>query len=155
MFWVFIGICCMLLWGVMSKSGNMGGKDAEVSYSDLFNKVKQGQVLDAEVQGAELHGHMKANPKEQFHTHVGEHFEGLETAFLASDAHFSKKAEQSNVLLQVLINVGPIILIGFLFFFFMRQMQSGGNKALSFGKSRARLLSMQQKKILQGRGRRG
>ena len=147
MFWVFIGICCMLLWGVMSKSGNMGGKDAEVSYSDLFNKVKQGQVLDAEVQGAELHGHMKANPKEQFHTHVGEHFEGLETAFLASDAHFSKKAEQSNVLLQVLINVGPIILIGFLFFFFMRQMQSGGNKALSFGKSRARLLSMQQKKI--------
>ena len=146
MFWVFIGICCMLLWGVMSKSGNMGGKDAEVSYSDLFNKVKQGQVLDAEVQGAELHGHLKANPKEQFHTHVGEHFEGLETAFLASDAHFSKKAEQSNVLLQVLINVGPIILIGFLFFFFMRQMQSGGNKALSFGKSRARLLSMQQKK---------
>jgi cell division protease FtsH len=147
MFWVFIGICCMLLWGVMSKSGNMGGKDAEVSYSDLFNKVKQGQVLDAEVQGAELHGHMKANPKEQFHTHVGEHFEGLETAFLASDAHFSKKAEQSNLPLQVLFNVGPILLFGFIFFFFMRQMQSGGNKALSFGKSRARLLSMQQKKI--------
>jgi cell division protease FtsH len=90
---------------------------------------------------------MKANPKEQFHTHVGEHFEGLETAFLASDAHFSKKAEQSNLPLQVLFNVGPILLFGFIFFFFMRQMQSGGNKALSFGKSRARLLSMQQKKI--------
>jgi ATP-dependent Zn protease len=123
-----------------------GGKDAEISYSDLFNKVKQGQVLDAEVQGAELHGHMKANPKEQFHTHVGEHYEGLETAFLASDAHFSKKAEQSNLPLQVLFNVGPILLFGFIFFFFMRQMQSGGNKALSFGKSRARLLSMQQKR---------
>jgi len=49
--------------------------------------------------------------------------------------------------LQVLFNVGPILLFGFIFFFFMRQMQSGGNKALSFGKSRARLLSMQQKKI--------
>ena len=41
----------------------------------------------------------------------------------------------------------PIVLIGAFWFFMMRQMQSGGNKALSFGKSRARLLSMQQKKV--------
>ena len=147
MFWVFIGICCMLLWGVMSKSGNMGGKDAEVSYSDLFNKVKQGQVLDAEVQGAELHGHMKDKPNVQFHTHVGDHFEGLEAAFLASDAHFSKKEPQSNIPLQLLTTLGPFVLLIGIWFFFMRQMQAGGNKALSFGKSRARLLSMQQKKI--------
>ncbi len=122
-------------------------KDTEIPYSDLYNKVKLSQVADATVQGGELLGHMKATPKEQFHTHVGDHYEGLEAAFLASDAHFSKKPEQSNMPLQLLINIGPVILIGFLFFFFMRQMQSGGNKALSFGKSRARLLSMQQKKI--------
>ena len=125
----------------------MGAKDAEISYSDLVSQVKQGKVADAEVQGTELHGHMKATPKEQFHTHVGEHYEPLETAFLASDAHFSKKAEQSNLIPLILMNGLPVVLLGFLFFFFMRQMQSGGNKALSFGKSRARLLSMQQKKI--------
>src|SRR6185295_16517987 len=44
-------------------------------------------------------------------------------------------------------NVGPFILLGAIWFFMLRQMQSGGNKALSFGKSRSRLLSMQQKKI--------
>jgi cell division protease FtsH len=49
--------------------------------------------------------------------------------------------------LQVLFNIGPFVLIIAVWFFFMRQMQSGGNKALSFGKSRARLLSMQQKKV--------
>jgi len=146
MFWVLMIICLMLLWTWVSKS-QAGGKDTEISYSDLYNKVKQGQVADAEVQGADLRGHMKATPKEQFHTHVGEHYEGLEAAFLASDAHFSKKEQQNNILLPLLINIGPFLLLGVVWFLFMRQMQSGGNKALSFGKSRARLLSMQQKKI--------
>jgi len=146
-FWILIGACVVMLLSWVSKGGGMGAKDAEISYSDLVSQVKQGKVADAEVQGTELHGHMKATPKEQFHTHVGEHYEPLETAFLASDAHFSKKAEQSNLIPLILMNGLPVVLLGFLFFFFMRQMQSGGNKALSFGKSRARLLSMQQKKI--------
>jgi len=47
-------------------------------------------------------------------------------------------------LLQVVV---PFALIGELWFFMLRQMQTGGNKALSFGKSRARLLSKQQKKV--------
>jgi cell division protease FtsH len=49
--------------------------------------------------------------------------------------------------IQILGTWAPLILLGALWFFVMRQMQTGGNKALSFGKSRARLLSMQQKKV--------
>jgi cell division protease FtsH len=131
----------------MWSKGANGGKDKEIPYSDLFAAVKTQQVLDAEVQGGDLHGHMKATPKEQFHTHVGDHYEPLETAFLATDAHFSKKAEQNNYLMQALFSIGPFVLLIVIWFFFMRQMQAGGNKAMSFGKSRARLLSMQQKKI--------
>jgi cell division protease FtsH len=48
---------------------------------------------------------------------------------------------------QLIGTYAPLILIGALWFFMLRQMQTGGNKALSFGKSRARLLSMQQKKV--------
>jgi cell division protease FtsH len=146
MFWVFILICLMLLWGVVQRGANMS-KDTEISYSDLFNDVKQGLVLDAEVQGGNLHGHLKATPKEEFHTHVGDQYQDLETAMLASGTRFSKKEQQNNILLPLLINVGPFLLLGVVWFIFMRQMQSGGNKAMSFGKSRARLLSMQQKKI--------
>ncbi|HUD75370.1 MAG TPA: ATP-dependent metallopeptidase FtsH/Yme1/Tma family protein, partial [Terracidiphilus sp.] len=146
LFWAFIFICLMVLLSMWSKSA-AGAKDAEISYSDLYNQVKQGKVADAEVQGPELHGHMKDKPNVQFHTHVGDHFEGLEAAFLASDAHFSKKEPQSNIPLQLLTTLGPFVLLIGIWFFFMRQMQAGGNKALSFGKSRARLLSMQQKKI--------
>jgi len=146
MFWVFILICLMLLWGVVQRGANMG-KDTEISYSDLYNDVKQGLVLDAEIQGGDMHGHLKATPKEEFHTRVGDQYQDLETAMLASGTRFSKKEQQNNILLPLLINVGPFLLLGVVWFIFMRQMQSGGNKAMSFGKSRARLLSMQQKKI--------
>jgi cell division protease FtsH len=146
MFWVFILICLMLLWGVVQRGANMS-KDTEISYSDLYNDVKQGLVLDADIQGGDLHGHLKATPKEEFHTRVGDQYQDLESAMLASGTRFSKKEQQNNILLPLLINVGPFLLLGVVWFIFMRQMQSGGNKAMSFGKSRARLLSMQQKKI--------
>ena len=146
MFWVVILIGLLLLYGVVQKSSGMS-KDKEISYSEAYSAAKQGLVLDAEIQGGELHGHMKANPKEQFHTHVGDHYENLEAALLGSDAHFSKKEQQNNLLCPMLLTLGPILLLILFWFFMMRQMQSGGNKALSFGKSRARLLSMQQKKV--------
>jgi cell division protease FtsH len=147
MFWVFILICLVLLWGVV-QHGTIGqGKDTEIPYSDLYDKVQQGMVQDAAIQGTDLRGHMKATPKEQFHTTVGDHYDDLEKAMLTSHVSFSKKDAQNNLLLPILFNVGPFVLLGAIWFFMLRQMQSGGNKALSFGKSRARLLSMQQKKV--------
>ena len=146
MFWVFILICLMLLWGVVQRGTSMG-KDTEIPYSDLYAKVEQGLVQDATIQGTDLRGHLKATPKDQFHTSVGEQHEDLEKAMLANKVYFAKKDAQSNLLIPILINAGPIVLLVAVWFLMLRQMQSGGNKALSFGKSRARLLSMQQKKI--------
>jgi cell division protease FtsH len=147
MFWVFILICLVLLWGVVQKGAGMGAKDTEIPYSELYDKVQQGLVQDATIQGTDLRGHMKATPKEQFHTTVGDQHEDLEKAMLGAHVSFAKKDAQSNLLLPILFNVGPFVLLGAIWFFMLRQMQSGGNKALSFGKSRARLLSMQQKKV--------
>ncbi|HUA92565.1 MAG TPA: ATP-dependent zinc metalloprotease FtsH [Terracidiphilus sp.] len=146
MFWVFILICLVLLWGVVSRSANMG-KDTEVPYSELFDKVQSGQILDATIQGNELHGHLKVAPKDQFHTTIPADYEDLLRALQTAKVNFSIKEPQSNLLVPLLLNVGPFVLLGAIWFFMLRQMQSGGNKALSFGKSRARLLSMQQKKV--------
>jgi cell division protease FtsH len=146
MFWVFILICLMLLWGVVQKGTSMG-KETEIPYSDLYNKVQQGLVQDATIQGSDLRGHLKASPKDEFHTNVGSNYEDLKKAMLAANVSFAIKEPQSNILLPLLFNVGPFLILGAVWFFMLRQMQSGGNKALSFGKSRARLLSMQQKKI--------
>ena len=147
MFWVFILICLVLLWGVVQHGTIGASKDTEIPYSELYDKVQNNMVQDAAIQGTDLRGHMKATPKEQFHTTVGEHYDDLEKAMLTAHVTFQKKDAQSNLLLPILFNVGPFVLLGAIWFFMLRQMQSGGNKALSFGKSRARLLSMQQKKV--------
>jgi len=146
MFWVIIVICLVFLWSVFQKSAG-GSKDVEVPYSDLFDKVQSNQVADATIQGNELRGHLKSSPKDQFHTTIPADYEDLEKALLASKVNFSIKEQSSNLPLQLLINIGPFVLLGAIWFFMLRQMQSGGNKALSFGKSRARLLSIQQKKV--------
>ena len=146
LFWVFILICLMLLWGVVSKGTNMG-KEPEYSYSELLERVQAGQVQDVTIQGTELHGHLKATPKEQFHTMIPNNSDSLTKDLTTNKVNTTFKDPQSNLLLPILFNVGPFVLIGAIWFFMLRQMQSGGNKALSFGKSRARLLSMQQKKV--------
>ena len=146
MFWVFILICLMVLWAVVTRGASMG-KEVEYSYSDLFDKVQNNLVLDATIQGDELKGHLKASPKDEFHTTIGSNYQDLEKALLAAKVNTSIKEPQNNILLPLLFNAGPIVLLIAIWFFMVRQMQAGGNKALSFGKSRARLLSMQQKKV--------
>jgi cell division protease FtsH len=146
MFWVFILICLMLLWGVVSRGAGVG-KEPEYTYSELLDKVQAGLVQDVTIQGTELHGHLKATPKEQFHTTISASTDSLTKELRDAKVGINLKDPQSNLLLPILFNVGPFVLIGAIWFFMLRQMQSGGNKALSFGKSRARLLSMQQKKV--------
>ena len=146
MIWVFVLGCLMLLWSVVQGRAGMA-KDTEIKYSDLFDKVQQGLVQDAAIQGNEIHGHLKGT-KDQFHTIIPGNYQDLEKAMLAAKVNFEIKEPQNNgILLQILFNAGPIVLIVAIWFFMLRQMQSGGNKAMSFGKSRARLLSMQQKKV--------
>ena len=146
MFWLFILICLVLLWGVVEKSTGMA-KEPEYSYSDVYDKVTDNQLLDATIQGDELKGHLKLSPKDEFHTTLPTNYEDLLKAMIAAKVNFSIKEPQNNVLIPLLINAGPFVLLIAVWFFMLRQMQSGGNKALSFGKSRARLLSMQQKKV--------
>jgi cell division protease FtsH len=99
------------------------------------------------VNNSEVHGHYKNDKNNQFHLTVP-----------ASNPEVLKALDTNNVRVtfrnndganwpMLLIQFSPLLLIGVLWFVMIRQMQTGGNKALSFGKSRARLLSMQQKKI--------
>jgi cell division protease FtsH len=123
------------------------GKTTEIGYSDLLDKIEAGQVQDATIQGTDVHGHLKG-AKDEFHTTIsGNTADSLAKELHTAKTHFDLKDPNNNYLVQALISLGPFVLLIGVWFFFMRQMQAGGNKAMSFGKSRARLLSMQQKKI--------
>jgi cell division protease FtsH len=109
-FWLFILLCLVMLWAIVSRNAGIG-KDTEISYSDLYDKVQTGQVLDATIQGNELKGHLKVSPKDEFHTTLPPTFDELSKAMLAAKVNFTIKPEQSNVLLPLLINVGPFVLV--------------------------------------------
>jgi cell division protease FtsH len=149
MFWAFIVICLVLLFGVVQKSAVMGGKEQDIPFSSFLERVQQGQVNDVSVQGMEVHGHLKGDGKEstQFHTEVPSNYPNMYDLLNANKVQTTIKDAQGNLFWPILLQIGPLVLILGIWFFIMRQMQSGGNKAMSFGKSRARLLSMQQKKV--------
>ena len=151
MFWAFIVICLVLLFGVVKQSTVMGGKEQDITFSQFLEKVQQGQVNDVAVVSTtgEVHGHFKNDGKEAvgFHTTAPSNYPDMYTQLNAAKIQYSVKDSSGSLLWPILMNIGPLVLILGIWFFMLRQMQSGGNKAMSFGKSRARLLSMQQKKI--------
>ena len=149
MFWLFIVMLAVLLWTLVSKSGQ-SAREEEPSYSEFMAQVDRGNVKEVTLYlsptSYEIEGEWR-EPSKKFRT----------TIFKESAPDLAKTLRDKQVLINVkevnradwvtfLLNAAPLFLLVAFWIFMMRQMQAGGNKALSFGKSRARLLTAQQKK---------
>ena len=149
MFWLFIIMLAVLLWTLVSKSGQSARED-EPSYSEFMAQVDRGNVKEVTLylspNSYDVEGEWR-EPSKKFRT----------TIFKESAPDLAKTLRDKQVLIYVkevnradwvtfLLNAAPLLLLVAFWIFMMRQMQAGGNKALSFGKSRARLLTAQQKK---------
>jgi len=144
-FWVVIGLSALLLWTVIQQ-GRGGQKDSEINFSQFLSDVDQGNVHEVTVDGMQLRG--KHRDGSAFHTTIPPNYPDMIKSLRDKGVSMTfRDANSSSWPLQLLGTWAPLILLGALWFFMIRQMQTGGNKALSFGKSRARLLSMQQKKV--------
>ena len=144
LFWLVIVLSCVLLWQVV-KAGGSGAKDKPINFSEFMSQVNQGNVYEVTISGTEVQGHYR-NDKTGFHTTVPSNYPDMIKQLQDKSVMITVKDPQSNWpswIFQIL----PLLLFGALWFIMIRQMQTGGSKALSFGKSRARLLSMQQKKV--------
>ena len=140
--WVVLIITGVLLWQVVSRTQSGTEKDKDFSY--ILNEIEKGSVENVEITGSEVKGKFKDGSA--FKTTMPNYPEFFKT-LIAKGVTFKVKEPTQSPWLTALISWAPfVLLIGF-WIFFMRQMQSGGNKALSFGKSRAKLLSSQQKKV--------
>jgi cell division protease FtsH len=147
LFWSLIAISALLLWTVV-KSARDGQKDAELHVPQFMSEVQKNNLLEFTVNGMEVRG--KYRNGSLFHATVPSNYFTPEVLndLTAKGVDFKfADVNSGNLTWQLLGTYAPLILIGALWFFMLRQMQTGGNKALSFGKSRARLLSMQQKKV--------
>ena len=147
LFWLLIIVSAVLLWQVV-KSARDGQKDAELHSTQFMSDLDQNAVQEFTVNGMEVRGKLRNGSA--FHTTAPVNYFTPEVMkdlrAKGVDVKFTD-VNSGSLPLQLLGTWAPLILLGALWFFMIRQMQTGGNKALSFGKSRARLLSMQQKKV--------
>ena len=138
--------CLVFLWQVVVKTTG-GGQEKGISLTQLLNDADQGKISDVIVNGAEVTGHYRDDSKNLFKTTIPGNYPDMYKTLRDHGVNITIKDQSPNQWLSLLISIAPFALLLGLWFFLLRQMQSGGNKAMSFGKSRARLLSMQQKKI--------
>ncbi len=148
--WASLIAALFILWNYVAKTTG-AGKDETVSYSQFQKDVEAGKVDKVTASGTEITATYKGS-KETYHTWLASNFIPANYPQLFGDLDkngvlVTNKDQTPSFWLNAAVSALPILLLLGLFMFMMRQMQSGGNKAMSFGKSRARLLSMQQKKI--------
>ncbi len=134
----------LLVWAVVRN--NTAQSVTELSFTDLVNEVNKDNVAEVTIVGTDVTGAFKKNSG-KFKSAIPANYPDLYKILQEKNVKVVIKDASSGSWTSWLVNGLPIIIMLGAWIFFMRQMQSGGNKALSFGKSRARLLSSQQKKV--------
>jgi cell division protease FtsH len=145
--WVLTLGCLLLGWRFVATQ-MAANKTTTLSLTQLQADAQAHKIDSVTVDGVEVQGkYNKANGDAAFTATIPQNYPDIYKDLTSSGVTVNMKNPQGNLWLQAAFNFLPfVVLFGFIIFM-MRQMQSGGNKAMSFGKNRARLLSMQQKKI--------
>ena len=142
MLWMSLLVVVFLAWHF----AQFQKKETPVKFSEFMAQVEAGQVADVTITGNEIKGHTVS--REAFRTFAPLGYDKLIDTPAREEGRWSTTSPTRPRPGRTCSSPGRpfLLLIGF-WIFFMRQMQSGGNKALSFGKSKAKLLASQQKKV--------
>ncbi len=140
--WLVIGLTMILLFNLFNKPQTAV---IEMSYSDFLTSVESGAVSQITIQGNEVTG--EGSGGKSFRSVIPADSELIPTLRKHGVNISVKKQEDTPWYITILISWFPMLLLIGVWIFFMRQMQVGGGKAMSFGKSKARLMDQEQSKI--------
>ncbi|HYO16139.1 MAG TPA: ATP-dependent zinc metalloprotease FtsH [Thermoanaerobaculia bacterium] len=144
--WMAIFVVVILLWNTFQ-----GGKSAqqELTFTQFMERVDAGKVAEVTIRGQQITGKFRdvGDAGQEFKTQVPAQYDALVDRLEQAKVEIQVEEPRENPLIAVLFTWAPVLLIVGLWIFFMRQMQTGGNKALSFGKSKAKLLNTSGKKV--------
>ena len=143
LFWAVVLLFMVLLFNLFSVQTQV--PEQEVIFSDFMTQVERGDVKRVTIKGRDISALLKDDTR--IKTYTAEYPDLVKTLKERNVQIEAKPPDGSPWYITFLVTWGPIILFVGLWFFLMRQMQVGGNKALSFGKSRARMLTEERKKI--------
>jgi len=151
-FWILMAVMIVAMWSLFSTKSKA---PKEIWFGDFLEEVKEGHVKEVAIEEKEhgFVGHGKYvegyNEGARFKfVAIGELPQDWRETLRANGVEVEATAYAPNWLVIGLANLLPLLLfVGVLYFFAYRQMQMGGNKALSFGKSKARLVAQDQKPV--------
>ena len=144
LFWVVVGLFMILLFNLFSVPHHEPEED--VIFSEFMTKLDKGEVERVIIKASHISAVLK--DKTRIRTYSVEYPELVQVLRDRGVQIEAKPPDESPWYITFLVTWGPFVLFLGLWFFLMRQMQMGGNKALSFGKSRARMLTEERKKVL-------
>jgi len=140
--WLVMGLTLILLFSLFNQPQH---KPDEALFSDFMISVEQGDVADVTIQGRNLMG--KYTDGREFTSYAPDDPDLVRTLRDKGVRIKAMPHEESVSIWTIFISWFPMLLLIAVWIFFMRQMQSGGGKAMSFGKSRAKLLTEDQQKV--------
>ncbi|MEN8688015.1 MAG: ATP-dependent zinc metalloprotease FtsH [Desulfuromonadales bacterium] len=140
--WLVISLVMIMLFNMMTQQGR---ELKPVPYTTFLAALDEGEVVDVTIKGSNLEGTYADGSA--FKTYAPDDPDLISMLREQGVAIEAEPDESNSFWMSVLVSWGPILLLIAVWIFFMRQMQSGGGKAMSFGKSRAKLLSESQAKI--------
>ena len=141
-FWMVLVVVVVLIWNFSTRFQT---GDNAMPFSEFVRQVDSGQVDSVTLTGNEVTG--TTSDGSTFRTFAPPQYEGLVNKLVERDVAVTATEAAGSPWATLLYTWAPMLLIIAFWVFFMRQVQTGGNKALSFGKSRAKLSSNSQKKV--------
>ncbi len=145
--WVFIALLLVALFNLFQNPTQSRGRN-DIPYSEFLNAIEQRSVAEVLIQGNRISGKFVENST-PFTTYAPED-PGLVERLRQKNIKIQARPidEDASPLLSVLINWFPMLLLIAVWIFFMRQMQSGSGRAMGFGKSKAKLLTERQGRVM-------
>src|SRR6267378_4061059 len=140
--WLVVALMFLLLFNFFSRTQQ---RSPEIIFSDLLNNVQKGEVASVTIQGNIISGDTSSG--EHFKTYAPSDPDLVKTLRDKGVKIAARPAEGDPWWMVLLVQWFPMLLLVGVWIFFMRQMQIGGGKAMSFGKSRAKLLTENTHKV--------
>jgi cell division protease FtsH len=137
-----MAVIAVLVWNFSTKFQTAA---KVINFTQFLTSVESGQIASVTITGNEITGVRKDG--ETFRSYAPPQYEGLGNRLFEKGVDVTGREATTSPWAALLYNWAPILLMIGFWVFIMRQMQSGGNKALSFGKSKAKLSSSAQKKV--------
>ncbi len=141
-FWIAAGIIIIILYSLLQTPSAVKKK---INFSDFMDEVERGNINEVTIAGSQLKGTFTDG--QAFKSVAPPQYDDLVKILRENNIIITVEDTSRNPWFSYLFTWFPILLLILFWVFFMRQMQAGGNKALSFGKSRAKLFSGVQKKV--------